>query len=295
MELNHLKYFYEVAKSGSFTEAARRLHISQSALSKAVAQLESAEGVKLLVRSKAGVTPTRIGAEIFEKSRAIFDAVTDIEETCRGTKSVCEGFLRFGASDHIINYLLLKPLGAMVKSYPAVIPSVVTGGPNDICAAILNNEAEFGLFFSKINIPQLIYEPVREIEMNLVHRPQIGSTSAGKTGLAHLGALLKRHGYISSVGSQYQLHPSHSLLGQLKNFPPVIFESNSQDSQKHFCRDIGGVAYLARFMVEEDLKKGRLVEYKLPQKFHIDLLLARRKGRALSLNAQTFLEEFKRG
>src|SRR6185312_8942101 len=98
MELNHLRYFYEVAKSGSFTEAARRLHISQSALSKAVAQLEDAEGVKLLTRSKKGVVLTLIGSEIFTKSSAIFAAVTDIEDTCRGRKSVCEGPLRFGAS-----------------------------------------------------------------------------------------------------------------------------------------------------------------------------------------------------
>ena len=45
MELNYLKAFFEVASSGSFTEAARRLHISQSALSKAVALLEDSQGV----------------------------------------------------------------------------------------------------------------------------------------------------------------------------------------------------------------------------------------------------------
>ncbi|RZA04544.1 MAG: LysR family transcriptional regulator, partial [Proteobacteria bacterium] len=54
MELNHLRYFYEVAKAGSFTNAARSLRISQSALSKTVALLEAREGVKLLQRSKSG-------------------------------------------------------------------------------------------------------------------------------------------------------------------------------------------------------------------------------------------------
>jgi LysR family transcriptional regulator, cyn operon transcriptional activator len=292
MELNHLKYFYEVAKSGSFTEAARRLHISQSALSKAVRQLEDSEGVKLFTRGKEGVTPTRIGAEIFEKSRAIFEVVTDIEETCRGTKSVCEGYLRFGASDHIVNYLLLKPLASMVKAHPKVIPSIVTGGPNEICASILNNESEFGLFFTKVNIPHLLYESVMNFEMAVVHRPQIAAPE-GKPSLASLRAFIKKHGYISSVGSQYQMHPSRSLLGRLKDFPPVIFEANSQEAQKRFCREFGGVAYVTRFMVAAELNKRTLVEFALPEKFHLDLLLARRKGRTLSLNAQTFLEELK--
>ena len=44
MELNHLRAFFEVAKVGRFTEAAKRLHISQSALSRSVALLEEGEG-----------------------------------------------------------------------------------------------------------------------------------------------------------------------------------------------------------------------------------------------------------
>jgi len=72
MELNHLRYFFEVAQAGSFTEAARRLHVSQSALSKAVATLEDSEGVELFTRTKKGVTLTSLGAEVFKRSHAIF-------------------------------------------------------------------------------------------------------------------------------------------------------------------------------------------------------------------------------
>jgi DNA-binding transcriptional LysR family regulator len=292
MELNHLKYFYEVAKSGSFTEAARRLHISQSALSKAVAQLESSEGVKLFTRNKKGVILTRIGMEVFEKSRSVFEAVIDIQDTCRGTQAVCEGYLHFGASDHILNYLLIDPLAAMVKAHPRVVPSIVTGGPNEICASILNNESEFGLFFTKINIPNLIYEPVLTMEMAVVHRPDLAGPSA-KPSLAGLRNFIHANGFISSVGSQYQHHPSATLIGQLGEFPPVIFECNGQEGQKRFCRNVGGVAFLARFLVEKELREGSLKEYPLPKAFKLDLLLARRKGRPLTLNAATFVEGMK--
>src|SRR5690606_10163468 len=108
LELNHLRYFYEVARAGSFTEAARKLHISQSALSKAVSLLEQSEGVRLFERSKRGVTLTAVGAEVFQKSAGIFEAVREIQNACRGTKEICEGHLHFGASDHVTNYLLIE-------------------------------------------------------------------------------------------------------------------------------------------------------------------------------------------
>ncbi|MGE3758397.1 MAG: LysR family transcriptional regulator [Pseudobdellovibrionaceae bacterium] len=64
MELNHLRCFWKF-----HTKAALRLHISQSALSKAVALLEQAEGVRLFVRSKSGVTLTALGLKFFREAK----------------------------------------------------------------------------------------------------------------------------------------------------------------------------------------------------------------------------------
>lgn len=289
MELNYLRYFYEVAKSGSFTEAARRLHVSQSALSRAVALLEDQEGVQLFNRGKKGVTLTAIGTDVFEKSRGVFEALGEIEDSIRGKKSVCEGHLRFGASDHIVNYLLVDPLEKLLKAFPKVIPSVVTGGPNEICGSILNNESEFGLFFTRLNIPALIYEPLVTWEMAVVHKPSIES-KPGKSGMAHLKSFLDEHGFISSVGSQYMHHPSEGFIGQLGGFPRLLIECNGQEAQKKMCRQIGGVAYLARFIVEKELEEGTLVEYKLPKTFQLTIHMAQKRGRVLSLNARTFLD-----
>src|SRR5688572_26359702 len=136
MELNHLRYFFEVAQAGSFTHAARKLRISQSSLSKAVALLEDREGVKLLQRSKKGVALTAVGTEVYRMSAAIFLTVTEIENTCRGTKEVCEGYLRFGASDHVTNYLLVDEVRALQKEHAKVVPSIFSGAPHEIIEMI---------------------------------------------------------------------------------------------------------------------------------------------------------------
>src|SRR3954464_15232373 len=107
MELNHLKVFYEVAKDGSFTDAARRLHISQSALSRSVALLEESENVILFERSKKGLTLTPIGEEVFRKCQDLFQVFHKISEVCRGVSESIEGPLRFASTDHVINHLLI--------------------------------------------------------------------------------------------------------------------------------------------------------------------------------------------
>ncbi|MGZ3693969.1 MAG: LysR family transcriptional regulator [Bdellovibrionota bacterium] len=290
MELNHLRYFYEVAKAGSFTEAARKLHISQSALSKAVALLEESEGVKLLERSKRGVSLTSVGTEVYQRSVGIFQAVVDIQNTCRGTKEVCTGSLNLGASDHVTNYLLVKKLQQMRAAHPTVVTSTFSGTPNEIIAAMLNNEVEFGLFVTPVNVPQIVYEPMFPLEMAIVCHPQLLPKGEGGLTVAKLKAAVREVGFISSIRSGYQNHPSQSLLDLMGKEPIIAFESNSQETQKRLCLEKGGVGFLARFMVEKELKKGTLVEIFPDRPLVLNLLLARRRGLPLSLNARTFID-----
>lgn len=290
MELNHLRYFYEVAKAGSFTKAARDLHISQSSLSKAVALLEEAEGVRLFERSKTGVALTTLGAEVYKRSEEIFRTLQEIENTCRGKKEVVEGRLRFGASDHVTNYLLIQIVCDLQKIYPKLVPSISAAAPSDIIAGLLTNEIEFGLFFTQLNIPQIVYEPILTVEMAVVCRSDLLSGSKDDMSMAELRSFVQKHGYISSIRSQYQSSPSEELLKIIGTEPNVIFEANSQEAQKRFCLEGGGVAFLARFMVEEELKKGKLTKLPTKKPISLNLYLARRKGRTRSVGATALIE-----
>lgn len=293
MELNHLRYFFEVAKSGSFSEAARRLHISQSALSKAVANLEDREGVRLLERSKKGVALTKVGAEVFAKSQGVFQTLSEIENVCRGTKETCSGLLRMGASDHISNYLLVDQLSKMRAAHPLVIPSLMSGTPNEIVSAIASLEIEFGLFFTRIAAPGLDYEVVRSIEMTLACHPRFAKSIRQAAKPSQLRDTLNEIGFIGSIGAHYQHHPSETLIKLAGEQPTVNFEASSQETQKRLCLEGGGIAFLARFMLEDELKSKALVEIPLPKPIRLDLLIASRRNQALSLSARTFLKELK--
>lgn len=289
MELNHLRYFYEVAKSGSFSEAARRLHISQSALSKAVALLEDREGVLLLERSKKGVALTKVGIEVFAKSENIFQTLSEIENTCRGTKETCSGLLRLGASDHVSNYLLVERLQKMREDHPLVIPSLLAGTPNEIIAAISSLEIEFGLFFTKVPSPGIDYEVLQSIDMALACHPRFAKSIRQAAKPAQLRETLNEIGFIGSIGAHYQHHPSETLMKLAGEQPTIAFEASSQETQKRLCLAGGGIAFLARFMVDNEIKSKELIEIPLPKAIRLDLLVATRRNQQLSLSARTFL------
>jgi LysR family transcriptional regulator, cyn operon transcriptional activator len=290
MEINHLRVFYEVARDGRFSETAKRLRISQSALSRSVALLEESEGVQLFERSKKGVALTAIGEEVFRRCEHLFQTVHEIEGICRGTKETCEGILRFATSDHIINDLLLKRMQAFRRKYPLVVPSISTGTPDDIVHALLHNDCEFGLMFTKTPLPQLEYRVLRREKMALVVQPELWRRCKGGSDTQTLKNVLKNAGYIASIGATLQSRPSRVLMELFGEMPRIGLETNNQEAQKRFCLEGGGVAYLARFMVERSIQRGRLLEIPLENLHSFNLWLATRKGKELSFTARTFLE-----
>jgi DNA-binding transcriptional LysR family regulator len=294
MELNHLRVFYEVAKIGRFSEAARRLNISQSALSRSVAMLEDAEGVKLFERSKKGVALTALGAEVFLRCEQMFQTFHEIERVVRGLKEACQGPLRFACTDHVMNDLLVHPIQDFRKKYPEVIPSIFTGTPDEIINALLNTDCELGLLFTKVNVPQIDYEVIRPNErMALVCAPDLWKKNRSSSDMKTLKKVIESAGYIASIGALLQSRPSRVLTELFGEMPRIGLETNSQEAQKRFCMQGGGVAYLARFLVQNEIEKGKLFEIPVEHSHTFNLWAAVRKGRQLSLSARTFLQFLK--
>lgn len=284
MELNYLRAFYEVARVGRFSEAAKRMNISQSALSRSVALLEESEGVKLFERSKKGVELTPTGVDVFRYCEQIFQTVIRISEVCRGVQNTCEGPLRLATADHVINYLLADPFRLFRHEFPLVVPSIYIGTPDEVVQSLLNTEAEFGLLFAKIPLPQIEYEPLREEPMALVVQSAVWNEN--KT----LGKVLDKVGYISSIGAYTQVRPTRVLKELFGRMPPIGCETNGQEAQKRLCLAGCGVAYLSRFMVEKEIASGALKEIGVESPHVFKLWLAKKKGHVFSPQARLFVE-----
>lgn len=108
--LQAMATFVRVVETGSFSEAARQLRVGQPAISKTVAQLEERLGVKLLLRSTRGLTPTDAGERFYERAKRSIEEADEADLAARGAGASLSGRLRIGAAPtfaslHIIPHL----------------------------------------------------------------------------------------------------------------------------------------------------------------------------------------------
>lgn len=292
MDLKHLKVFYEVAKAKKFADIAKKLHISQSALSRSVSLLEEDIQIKLLDRSKNGVTLTPKGIEIYKLCEELFQIEKQIEDTCRENETEIAGALNFVASDHIVNYLLPKEIHRFRRKFPRIIPCIQSGPPNDLINHLLNTEAEFALMFAKVNSPHIEYKKINEQKMSLICHPDIWKECKLQSTDKTIKKIIKEYGYISSIGAILDRRLSKVVQEVFGDIPSFGIEVDSQESQKRMCLAKEGIAYLARFMVEDEIKNGKLFEIPSENIHDFNLWLARPKNKNLSANAREFIKSF---
>ncbi len=120
LELRHLRYFLAVAEELSFSRAAERLHVAQSALSRTVQELESLLGAALLARTRRSVELTPAGAVLLSEARLLLQRVEETERRIRRTAAGEEGELRLG----YIGPPTQSFLGPIVKAFRSRYPRV---------------------------------------------------------------------------------------------------------------------------------------------------------------------------
>jgi LysR family transcriptional regulator, benzoate and cis,cis-muconate-responsive activator of ben and cat genes len=120
MELRHLRYFQAVAEELSFSRAAKRLHVAQPALSRAVKQLEHVLGAEVLERTRHHVRVTPAGAVLLRETAALLQYVEETMRRVRRTAAGEEGELRLGYIGPPTQPFLGRLLHDYRKRYPLV-------------------------------------------------------------------------------------------------------------------------------------------------------------------------------
>src|SRR5260370_18911386 len=109
-----------VVETGSFSAAARQLHLGQPAVSKMIAQLEERLGVQLLLRSTQGLTPTQAGQNYYERAKRAVEEADEAESAARGANASLEGELRISAAVTFARLHVVPRLGAFLAEHPAL-------------------------------------------------------------------------------------------------------------------------------------------------------------------------------
>ncbi|MFE4108192.1 LysR family transcriptional regulator [Almyronema epifaneia] len=120
LKFSQLQALIAVADSGSFSEAALQLDLSQSAISYAIATLEAELGVVLVSRGRYGAHLTPVGEQIVNRSRQITYLMEDITKQANLAKGLRGGQIRISAFRSAATHLLPEVIAEFCRRYPAI-------------------------------------------------------------------------------------------------------------------------------------------------------------------------------
>jgi len=159
VQLAQLRTLEVIARHGSFSRAARELHLTQPAVSMQVRQLERGLGLPLLERVGKRAFPTRAGEVLLAHAARAFRELETGVAHVQELRGVVAGRVRLGTSASISVYLLPLALRRFRARFPDVDLVVVTGLAPDIARGVVANDLDLGLVSLPVRDRQLTVTP----------------------------------------------------------------------------------------------------------------------------------------
>ena len=131
MNFRQLEYFSAVAEAGSFSGAARILHVAQPPISRQISMLEDELGVCLFLRTNKGVELTEAGRSLYQQSQHVFQNLRTIVDSVRDVNAGLRGMLKIGIIYSNIP-VVLERLKEYDRQYPQVELYIRLGSPADL-------------------------------------------------------------------------------------------------------------------------------------------------------------------
>ncbi len=170
MNFYQLEVFCTVANAKSISKAARKLHLSQPAVSQQIQAMESYYNVTLFNRSPQGVTLTEPGELVYEYAQKLISLFSDLEHNLDKLMGIEEHNLFIGASNTIGNYALPCSLWAFKQKNPQVNIRLDIKNSSDIVEGVQSNYYDLGLVEGDIvaDETKVVLKKIHEHPMKII-------------------------------------------------------------------------------------------------------------------------------
>lgn len=250
MNFSQLQSFVALADMGSFTEAGYSIHLTQSAVSHALATLESELGVTLFERNRKGVVAlTNVGQMIIPHVRSLLASASAIEQEVKAARGFASGKLRLGRIESIVSPdLLAGILTSFGRLYPDIEVVLFDGGLHEVGEWIEQNVIDVGF----------VILPSGELESTLLTTDELvvivasGHYLRTQTKVTP-GELREERFVMERTACSLQLLKKAGL-DQGKTGPHIRYKANGSATILAMVREGLGITLLPRTMVPKKLE-----------------------------------------
>ncbi len=241
IDWDDLRVFLYAARTGSLSQAARRLQVDHSTVSRRIAQLEASIGSALLTRQRSGLKLNDIGELLLRHAEKMESAVVSFHEEFNADKALVSGHVRLATMEGIASLYIAERCIDLKKTAPGVTLELVTS-PQTI--HVNRREADLFLSFFKPVGQGLISEKIGGFRLSLYASRAYLDTYGTPASLSDL----QNHVFVSYI-EDLILVDSVRWLTEAVESPTVVFHSNSMIAQMGAAAGGLGIVFLPTFSV----------------------------------------------
>jgi len=286
LDSRQLRAFATLARTGSFTLAAKELYLSQSAVSHSMKALEQDVGCRLLDRLGKKVLLTQAGEQLLHHAQKILSEMSQARESLRQLGKWGRARLRVGASTTACQYILPAVLREFKESFPQCLINVEPGDTPEAIALLRENRIDLALALQPKNEEKMEFVPLFTDELVFLMSPVHPWAAAGRVTREEIPrqyyVLYNKNSYTFRMVEEY-FHADDMVLN-------TVMEFGSMEAIKELVKLSVGVSILAPWIAQKELRDKSLVSLPLGRrKLRRAWGILHWRGRRLSLAEETFV------
>lgn len=286
IDSKQLRAFVSLVRTGSFTETARELNLTQPAISYAIRSLEENVGCTLLDRMGKTVVPTQAGEQLLVRAEIILKQMQESRSELQSLGRFGTTRLRIGASSTACQFVLPEVLREFKESFPECKIAVHPGDTTEGVDALREHQIDLAVCLQPEGNAPVEFQPLFTDELFFILSPEHPWAKEGKVVRSEMAAqtyiLYEKTSYTFKIIEEYFREEKMSLDN--------VLELGNMEAIKEMVRKGLGIAIMARWSAQRELAEGSLVALpmgrkKLKRKWGI----LNWRGRRLSIAEEKFV------
>jgi LysR family transcriptional regulator, regulator for metE and metH len=252
LEVRHFSLVHEIASTGSVTRAAERLHLTQSALSHQLRDIESRLGLQLFLRLGKRMVITPPGERVLGAAKRVLDEIGRTEDDLRLMSQHGKGVLRLCTQCNTGYHWLPPLLQAFHRKYPGVDVQIMVNATDRPIEALLEGQIDLAVVTSEVNDKRLLTSPLFDDELVAVVAP---SHPFGTRTFIEPDDFTEEH-LIIYTADRANSYIFSKVLGPAGVEPARVSQVPLTEAILELVKAGLGVSVMARWAIEPAIKTG---------------------------------------